>query len=77
MREISLTDTKISGNVFTKNPSVAVYDTSGAYTDPNIEIDVRKGLPKLREEWIIARGDTEQLDAISSEYGQERLNMNL
>ena len=75
MREISLTDTKISGNVFTKNPSVAVYDTSGPYTDPNIEIDVRKGLPKLREEWIIARGDTEQLDAISSEYGQERLNM--
>ncbi|MGX7685591.1 phosphomethylpyrimidine synthase ThiC [Flectobacillus roseus] len=75
MREISLTDTKISGNIFTKNPSVAVYDTSGPYTDPNIEIDVRKGLPKLREEWIIARGDTEQLDAISSEYGQERLNM--
>jgi len=75
MREISLTDTKISGNVFTKNPSVAVYDTSGAYTDPTIEIDVRKGLPKLREEWIIGRGDTEQLDSISSEYGQERLNM--
>ncbi|MDI9867268.1 phosphomethylpyrimidine synthase ThiC [Flectobacillus sp. DC10W] len=75
MREISLTDTKISGNVFTKNPSVAVYDTSGAYTDPTIEIDVRKGLPKLREEWIIGRDDTEQLDSISSEYGQERLNM--
>ncbi|MDI9877738.1 phosphomethylpyrimidine synthase ThiC [Flectobacillus rivi] len=75
MREISLTDTKISGNVFTKNPSVAVYDTSGAYTDPTIEIDVRKGLPKLREEWILGRGDTEQLDSISSEYGQERLNM--
>ncbi len=75
MREISLTDTKISGNVFTQNPSVAVYDTSGAYTDPTIEIDVRKGLPKLREEWIIGRGDTEQLDSISSEYGQERLNM--
>ena len=75
MREISLTDTKISGNVFTKNSSVTVYDTSGPYTDPNVEIDVRKGLPKLREEWIIARGDTEQLDSISSEYGQERLNM--
>ena len=75
MREISLTDTKISGNVFTKNPSVAVYDTSGAYTDPTIEIDVRKGLPKLREEWIIGRDDTEQLDSISSEYGQERLYM--
>jgi phosphomethylpyrimidine synthase len=75
MREISLTDTKINGRVFTKNPSVTVYDTSGPYTDSNIEIDVRKGLPKLRENWIINRNDTEQLTGISSEYGQARLAM--
>ncbi len=38
---------------------VRIYDTSGPYTDPNIEIDIRKGLPKLRQGWIKSRGDTE------------------
>jgi phosphomethylpyrimidine synthase len=75
MREITLTDTthKFNGKV-EKNPSVTVYDTSGPFTDPDIDIDVRKGLPKLREQWILDRNDTEELDGISSEYGRERLH---
>ena len=55
------------------NPSLTVYDTSGPYTDPEVEIDVRKGLPALRESWVDARGDVETLDDISSAYGKERL----
>lgn len=78
MREIELTDSKAvfsEGNFLKeKNPAVTVYDTSGPYTDPNIDIDLKKGLPRLREEWIVKRGDVEQLDSISSSYGQERLN---
>ncbi|REE01778.1 phosphomethylpyrimidine synthase ThiC [Marinoscillum furvescens] len=77
MREISLADTQIKFRPDTpaeKNPPVTVYDTSGPYTDPNVEIDVRKGLPKLREAWIEERGDTEKLEGITSEYGKQRLN---
>ena len=51
-----------------------MYDTSGVYTDPNVEIDLTKGLPKLRQAWIEARGDTEQLVKLSSQYGNERAN---
>src|SRR5437868_15514363 len=40
---------------------LAVYDTSGPYTDPNISIDVKKGLAPIREKWIMERGDVEQL----------------
>ncbi len=82
MREITLTESKamFSEGEFTKefNPPVTVYDTSGPYTDPNIDIDVRKGIPAIRKEWIMNRGDVEQLDSITSEYGKERLeNSNL
>ncbi|UXP31486.1 phosphomethylpyrimidine synthase ThiC [Reichenbachiella agarivorans] len=79
MREISLNDTVLKFNPTApveKNPPVTVYDTSGPFTDPNIEIDVRKGLPKLREQWILNRGDVEVLDSISSSYGLERLHNN-
>lgn len=74
MREIKVTDTvhKFNGAKTEKNDSVTVYDTSGPYTDPNIEIDLKKGLPRLREEWILKRGDVEQLSEISSEYGKQR-----
>ena len=74
MREIKLSDTvdKFNGKREPNQP-VTVYDTSGPYTDPNIELDVRKGLPKLRQEWILSRGDVEELPEISSEYGKERL----
>jgi phosphomethylpyrimidine synthase len=43
-------------------------------SDPNIEIDIRKGLPRIREQWILDRNDVEELSEISSEYGKERLN---
>lgn len=75
MREIEVSDTihKFSGKAPEKNAPVTVYDTSGPYTDPNIEIDVRRGIPKLREQWILDRGDVEELPAISSDYGRQRL----
>jgi phosphomethylpyrimidine synthase len=55
------------------NPPVVVYDTSGPYTDPAASIDIRKGLPELREPWIVARGDSELLDGPTSQYGRRRL----
>jgi phosphomethylpyrimidine synthase len=73
MREIELSDTKVNGKTFEKNDPVVVYDTSGPYTDPDVAIDVRKGLPKLREKWILEREDIEQLTAITSHYGRQRL----
>ena len=75
MREISLSDTvdKFNGKT-EKNASVAVYDTSGPYTDANVQIDVKAGLPRIREQWILDRGDVEALPSISSEYGQVRKN---
>ena len=54
------------------NEDITVYDTSGPYTDPSVEIDINKGLPRTREEWVIARGDTDLLDDITSEYGRAR-----
>ncbi|MEK7945137.1 phosphomethylpyrimidine synthase ThiC [Pigmentiphaga sp. YJ18] len=56
-----------------QNPPITVYDTSGPYTDPDVQIDIRSGLAPLRENWIAERGDTEQLDGPSSAYGRERL----
>lgn len=44
----------------TNGQSVTLYDTSGPYTDPLVDTDVRRGLAPLRENWIIARGDTEE-----------------
>lgn len=73
MREITLSDTTSQGKPAVKNAPVVVYDTSGPYTDSNVTIDVLKGLPRLREKWILERGDVEQLNDISSEYGHERL----
>jgi phosphomethylpyrimidine synthase len=72
MREISQDDTKMSNGRIEK-PPITIYDTSGPFTDPNIEIDIRKGLPRIREQWILDRND-EELSEISSEYGKERLN---
>jgi len=73
MREISLTDTPaIEGGKVETNPAVMVYDTSGPYTDPSVEIDIRKGLADVRSAWIEERGDTELLLDQSSEYGRQR-----
>ena len=72
MREIALSDTP-TGLGGEYNPPIMVYDTSGVYTDPNIEIDLNKGLPNVRDAWIEERLDTELLDSLSSQFGQERL----
>ena len=72
-RQIDLTDTQTKTEA-EANPSILVYDTSGVYTDPNVEIDLNKGLPRLRERWIDERGDTEELPALTSEFGRQRLN---
>ncbi|KAB4457186.1 phosphomethylpyrimidine synthase ThiC [Bacteroides thetaiotaomicron] len=58
--------------IATPNPEVYVYDTSGPFSAPSMSIDLKKGLPRLREEWIVGRGDVEQLPEITSEYGQMR-----
>ena len=71
-REISLSDTPSQFGA-EKNPPVVVYDTSGPYTDPDVNIDIRNGLPALRAPWILVRGDVEQLDGPSSEFGHQRL----
>ncbi|GMU44082.1 MAG: phosphomethylpyrimidine synthase [Lysobacterales bacterium] len=54
------------------NPSLAVYDTSGPYTDPSVQIDLRRGLFPMRQRWIEERGDTVQLSGPSSRFGQAR-----
>ena len=73
MREISLSDTPtdFGGE---KNPPVYVYDTSGAYTDPDAVIDVRQGLAPIRQGWLARRGDVTELDELTSAYGQRRKN---
>lgn len=73
MREIQLSPTKLRNGAMEMNPPITIYDTSGPYTDINAEIDVRKGLPRIREQWILDRGDVEILPDFSSEYGKERL----
>ena len=52
--------------------SITVYDTSGAYTDPAVSIDIRQGLAPVRQEWIAVRGDSEELEGSSSDYGRFR-----
>lgn len=54
------------------NEDIYVYDTSGPYTDQNIEIDINKGLPRDRMKWVTERNDTEELEDITSNYGRER-----
>ncbi|SEH96053.1 phosphomethylpyrimidine synthase [Paenimyroides aquimaris] len=73
MREIELSPTKLSNGTLEHNPPVTVYDTSGPYTDENSEINIEKGLPRIREQWILDRNDVEILDGITSEYGKARL----
>ena len=72
MREIRQSDTTTSTGA-EKNPPIWVYDTSGPYSDPAIKIDIRSGLPTLREKWIDGRNDTEILSGLNSAYSLERL----
>ncbi len=73
MREITLTPTKgPNGDIPTPNAPVTVYDPSGPYTDPNIDINVREGLHPVRREWIMGRNDVEELPEVTSIYGRKR-----
>ncbi len=54
MREIMLEDPD--------QASITVYDTSGPYTDDSIELDIMKGLPTRRKDWILERGDVEEVE---------------
>lgn len=77
MRKINLTDTvRIADGkrIATPNAPVYVYDTSGVFTDPNVVVNINEGINRLREEWILQRGDVEQLSDITSEYGRARRN---
>lgn len=74
MRRIALSPTIDLDGVKVENDPVVVYDTSGPYTDPDYKVDLHKGLPKIREQWIADRDDTVKLDGLSSEYGRMRQN---
>ncbi|WP_290036881.1 phosphomethylpyrimidine synthase ThiC [Aeromonas dhakensis] len=77
LREIQLADTFVGGTKeapqFEPNEPVPVYDTSGPYGEEAAPIDVRRGLPRLREDWVLERADTEALEGLSSTFTQERL----
>jgi len=73
MREIQLNATQLSNGLTEPNPPITVYDTSGPYTDPDAHIDIRRGLERIRELWVLGRGDVETLSAVSSRYGRQRL----
>ncbi|WP_300910440.1 phosphomethylpyrimidine synthase ThiC [uncultured Bacteroides sp.] len=76
MRKVNLTPTVAVENgekIITENAPVYIYDTSGAYSDPNLKVDLKKGLPRLREPWIQER-EVERLPEITSEYGKMRLD---
>ncbi|HEY4151326.1 MAG TPA: phosphomethylpyrimidine synthase ThiC, partial [Chitinophagaceae bacterium] len=77
MREITVSDTTAKTfGVEEKIPNspITVYDTSGPYTDPAMTIDLKKGLPRLREAWIRERSDTVQLERFTSDYSNRRLH---
>src|ERR1700722_19114262 len=70
-REITLSTTQHTDRT-EENPPLPVYDTSGPYTDDAVRIDLSRGLPRLRADWIKRRGDTEILGGPNSEYARER-----
>ncbi|SDO10310.1 phosphomethylpyrimidine synthase ThiC [Vreelandella arcis] len=72
-REITLSPTKTSADD-EQNPPLLVYDTSGPYSDPDANNDLRRGLPELRRAWIEERDDTEFLSGPTSDYGNRRAN---
>ena len=87
MRRVNLTPTVViekGEKIMTENAPVYVYDTSGPYSDPAVDIDLQKGLPKLRQPWIDKRqtGDTQMALAKRGiitqemEYVAIRENMN-
>jgi phosphomethylpyrimidine synthase len=73
MREILQDDTSDSMGA-EENPPIPVYDTSGPFTDPDVTIDLMKGIPDVRTGWIEERDDTQLLDGPTSEFGNQRQN---
>lgn len=77
MRQVNLTPTVkiVDGEkVMTSNAPVMIYDTSGVYTDPEVKVDINRGIPRIREQWTAGRPDLEQLTELTSEYGRMREN---
>ncbi len=76
MREVEFdySDSMLSVNGgIAKSSSITMYDTSGPYTDPRVEVDVHSGLPAMRDKWILDRGDVETLGGFSSEFSRKSL----
>jgi phosphomethylpyrimidine synthase len=71
MREVTQHPTQTQQGI-EENPPVYVYDTSGPYTDPAVQVDLMQGIPDVRTAWIEERGDTELLAGPTSEYGRVR-----
>jgi phosphomethylpyrimidine synthase len=73
-REVELSATAGPNNIKTVNDPVRLYDAAGPYTDPDVSIDITQGLPELRKDWILDRGDVEELSESTSHYRREREN---
>ena len=80
VREVSVSSQKSETLPPTENPDLTTrirfYDTSGPYTDTNIQIDICKGLPKIRKEWILQRNDTEECIQSNSSLEKRQINTN-
>ncbi|BAV94561.1 phosphomethylpyrimidine synthase ThiC [Ichthyobacterium seriolicida] len=75
MREITLTSSNTDNSLGEqRKDTIIVYDTSGPYTDPDVDIDITTGLKRLRESWIRDRGDVDELSTPSSSYAAKVLN---
>ena len=75
MRKVKLTPTVTEENgvrTVVENDPIYVYDTSGPFSDPQVDVDCRKGLPSLRGAWVEERGGIERLSDFTSEYGRAR-----
>ncbi len=72
LREIQQTATRRGQSVIPNAP-IYVYDSSGPFTDPAAELDLRRGLPATRRPWVDAREDVTELPGVSSSYGRARL----
>lgn len=73
MKQVLLTDSIINGKQ-TSNGSINLYDTGGIFTDPDYRHDVKKGIPRLREEWHKQDDNFEQLEQFTSAYTNLQLN---
>ncbi len=72
MREVAQSQTPVDMGR-EPNPPITLYDTSGPYTDPGVDIDLRRGLAPVREGWILDRGDTVAIEGPGLGSGRRRL----